>query len=227
MGENGLARLVAVGCLARIVAVGCRVHHADHRFAVTTEISMQTTERILVPLADGFEEIEAVTIVDVLRRADLDVTTAGLAPGAVRGSHGIAIEPDAALGDLDLDTFTMVVLPGGQPGTRNLMKDERLLGLVRRLHAQGRRTAAICAAPLVLHAAGIVRGVAVTAHPSVRKDLLGAVVHDAPRVVRSGTVTTSQGVGTALEFALALVADLNGQARADELARAMIVTLPS
>jgi 4-methyl-5(b-hydroxyethyl)-thiazole monophosphate biosynthesis len=188
---------------------------------------MPPTEQILVPLADGFEETEAVTIIDVLRRADLSVTTAGLTPGSVRGSHGIVIEPDAALGDLDLSTFTMVVLPGGQPGTRNLMKEERLLALVRRLHAEGRLTAAICAAPLVLHAAGVVRGVPVTSHPSVRKELTGAVVMDAPRVVRSGTVITSQGVGTALEFALALVAELRGKPRADELARAMVVTLPA
>ncbi len=187
---------------------------------------MPTPDRILVPLADGFEEIEAVTIVDVLRRAGLDVTTAGLSSGPVRGSHEIVIEPDAELGDLDLSTFTMLVLPGGQPGTRNLMKDERLLKLVRDLHAAGRRTAAICAAPLVLHAAGVVRGVPVTSHPSVRKELVEARVQDSPRVVRSGSVITSQGVGTALEFALALVADLRGQAKADELARAMVVTIP-
>lgn len=187
---------------------------------------MKVTERILVPLAEGFEEIEAVTIIDVLRRADLDVTTAGLAPGMIRGSHAIAVQPDAYLRDLDLATFTMLVLPGGQPGTRNLMADESVLNLVRRLHAAGRRTAAICAAPLVLHAAGVLRGVAVTAHPSVRKELAGALVQDAPRVVRSGSVITSQGAGTALEFALALVSDLCGPARAEELARSMVAAPP-
>ena len=77
---------------------------------------MDSSERILVPLAEGFEEIEAVTIVDVLRRAGLDVVVAGLEPGAVKGSHGIAVTPDAHLGALDLAAFTMVVLPGGQPG---------------------------------------------------------------------------------------------------------------
>ena len=184
---------------------------------------MPTPERILVPLAEGFEEIEAVAIVDVLRRAGLDVTVAGLRPGPVKGSHGIPISPDADLGALDLSSFTMLVLPGGMPGTRNLAADERVLGLVRRLHAEGRRTAAICAAPLVLHAAGVVRGVPVTSHPSVRKELAGAVVRDEPRVLRSGPVTTSQGPGTAIEFALALVADLCGEAKAAELARAMVV----
>jgi 4-methyl-5(b-hydroxyethyl)-thiazole monophosphate biosynthesis len=179
--------------------------------------------RILVPLAEGFEEIEAVTIVDVLRRAGLEVTVAGLAPGAVRGAHAIPVVPDAALGDLDLDAFTVLVCPGGQPGTRNLMADERVLALARRLHAQGLPTAAICAAPLVLHRAGILRGLDVTAHPSVRGELTGARVLDEPRVVRSGSVSTSQGAGTALEFALDLVAQLVGPAKADELARAMIV----
>jgi 4-methyl-5(b-hydroxyethyl)-thiazole monophosphate biosynthesis len=179
---------------------------------------------ILVPLAEGFEEIEAVTIVDVLRRAELEVVVAGLAPGPVRGSHGIAIVPDTHLGAADLARIGMLVLPGGMPGTRNLMKDERVLALARRLHAEGRRTAAICAAPLVLQAAGLVGGVEVTAHPSVRAELDRAVVRAGPHVVRSGTITTSQGVGTALEFALALVAELRGEERARKLAAAMVVS---
>lgn len=184
---------------------------------------MPTHERILVPLAEGFEEIEAVTIIDVLRRAGLEVTVAGLKPGHVRGSHGIVLTPDVELGALDLGRFTMVVLPGGMPGTRNLMADERVLGLVRRLHREGKRTAAICAAPLVLHAAGVLRGVAVTSHPSVRKELAGALVQDGPRVVHAGAVITSQGAGTAMEFALDLVRVLCGAPKADELGQAMIV----
>jgi 4-methyl-5(b-hydroxyethyl)-thiazole monophosphate biosynthesis len=183
---------------------------------------MSTAERILVPLAAGFEEIEAVTIVDVLRRAGLEVTLASLAPGPVRGGHGIPVVPDADLGELDLAAYTMLVCPGGQPGTRNLMSDERVLGLARRLHAEGRRTAAICAAPLVLHKAGILGGLEVTAHPSVFGELAGARVREEARVLRSGTVLTSQGAGTALEFALEIVADLVGRSKADELARAMI-----
>jgi 4-methyl-5(b-hydroxyethyl)-thiazole monophosphate biosynthesis len=178
-------------------------------------------ERILVPLAEGFEEIEAVTIIDVLRRAGLDVTTAGLRSGPVQGSHGISVAPDADLAALDLDRFTMIVLPGG-PGTRHLAADERILALVRRLHGQGRRTAAICAAPLVLHAAGVIEGVAVTAHPSVQEKLQGAIVKRDPRVLRSGAVITSQGAGTAMEFALSLIAEMCGADKAAELARAMV-----
>jgi len=182
---------------------------------------MQSSETILVPLAPGFEEIEFVTIVDVLRRADLDVTVAGTVPGPIMGAHGIAITPETELASLDPKRFTMIVLPGGQPGTTNLRKDERVLALVRRLAREGRRTAAICAAPLVLHDAGVLAGVSVTSHPSVRAQLTQAVVDPDTRVVRSGPIMTSQGAGTALEFALAIVADLCGADRSAELAAAM------
>jgi 4-methyl-5(b-hydroxyethyl)-thiazole monophosphate biosynthesis len=186
-------------------------------------------KRVLVPLAEGFEEIEAVTIVDVLRRAGLSVTVAGLEAGrsSVRGSHGIAVETDCELGSVDAGGFDMIVLPGGMPGTKHLMQDQRVLAAVRSLHEQGKTTAAVCAAPMVLAAAGIVSGVEVTSHPSVRQSLPGAVVVEDRRVVRSGRVITSQGPGTSLEFALALVGELVGEERALELAEAMIVSQAS
>ena len=189
---------------------------------------MSQLEKILVPLAPGFEEIEFVTIVDVLRRADLAVIVASLQPGPVRGSHGIEIAPDACLADLELDTFTRIVLPGGQPGTRHLAADERVLALVRRLAGAGVgskhvTTAAICAAPFVLHAAGVLRGVEVTAHPSVHKDLVDAIVKPELRVVHAGAICTSQGACTAMDFALALVADWKGAACAAELRTALRV----
>lgn len=182
-----------------------------------------TKERILVPLAEGFEEIEAVAIVDVLRRAGLEVTTAGLEPGPVEGAHGIAVLPDAALGELDLERFTAVVLPGGMPGTRNLMADERVLGLVRRLNGEGFTTAAICAAPLVLQRAGVLGQSPITSHPSVRKELASAKVLTEPRVQSSGSIVTSQGPGTAIEFALALVERFAGAQKARELEQGMLV----
>lgn len=185
------------------------------------------TRRILIPLAEGFEEIEAVTVVDVLRRAELDVVVAGLSPGSVRGAHGIAIETDAELAAVDPASFDAIVLPGGMPGTTALAADARVLDAVRGLHALGRLTAAICAAPLVLVEAGVVDGVPVTAHPSVRDRLAPAVVHDAPRVLESGNVVTSQGPGTALEFALALVGRLCGEERREALAGAMVCAPPS
>lgn len=176
-----------------------------------------------MPLAPGFEEIEAVTIVDVLRRADIEVHVAGLARGPVRGSHGIELVTDGTLDDVDPSDLAMIVLPGGMPGTTNLRADVRILALVRALESSGRTVAAICAAPTVLAAAGVLAGRRATAHPSVRAQLPGATVVDQPVVVRSGPVVTSQGVGTALEFALALVEELRGAEKARELRRAMLV----
>ena len=181
---------------------------------------------VLVPLAEGFEEIEAVTIIDVLRRAGVDVCVAGLAPGPVRGSHGISLATDRALADVAVSELAMVVLPGGTPGAANLRKDERVLALVRELERSGRLVAAICAGPTVLAAAGVLEGRRATAYPAVRGQLAGAEVVDRPTVVRSGPVLTSQGVGTALDFALELVAVLVGPAKSRELRAAMLVPEP-
>ena len=184
---------------------------------------MSEPKRVLVPLAEGFEEIEAVAIVDVLRRAEVEVVVAGLTPGAVTGAHGIRMDADAELADVDVESFDMLVLPGGMPGTTHLMEDERVLDAVRRLSAQGKTTAALCAAPMVLARAGVVSGVPVTSHPSVRGKLADADVRAEPRVIRSGSVVTSQGPGTAIEFALELVRELAGEASAERLAAAMLV----
>jgi len=180
---------------------------------------------VLVPLAPGFEEIEAVAIIDVLRRAGVDVRVAALGSGPVTGAHGITLATDLALADVDAAELDMLVLPGGQPGTNHLKADARVLALVRELEASGRGVAAICAAPMVLAAAGILRGRRATSHPSVRGELGGAEVVDAPRVVRAGRVWTSQGPGTALEFALELVGELCGPERARELGAAMLVAV--
>ncbi|MCH2106097.1 MAG: DJ-1/PfpI family protein [Planctomycetes bacterium] len=184
--------------------------------------------KILVPLAPGFEEIEAVAIIDVLRRAELEVVTASLTPGAVEGAHEIRVEPDAWLDELELDSFDAIVLPGGMPGTRALMADERVLGLVKELALAGKVTAAVCAAPLVLAAAGVITGREVTSHPAVREELGaadGEVVGD-PRVIESGAVITSQGPGTSIEFALALVARFASPEVAERLRAAMLVHAP-
>jgi 4-methyl-5(b-hydroxyethyl)-thiazole monophosphate biosynthesis len=183
---------------------------------------------VLVPLAEGFEETEAVALIDVLRRADLNVVTAGLQPGPVTGSHGITVVPDATLAEVDLAEVDALVLPGGMPGTTHLMEDECILGLARRLAEERRPVAAICAAPRVLATAGLIDGLEVTSHPGVRELLGGARVLDTPRVVRAthasgGAVVTSQGPGTALELGLALVADWVGADRAESLREAMLV----
>jgi 4-methyl-5(b-hydroxyethyl)-thiazole monophosphate biosynthesis len=181
--------------------------------------------RVLVPLAGGFEEIEAVTIVDVLRRGGVDVVVAGLAgTGPVEGSHGIAVEAPAALDAVLENTFDAIVLPGGEPGATHLAADARLAALLRRHGQEGRPLAAICAAPLVLAGQGLLRDRAATSHPSVETQLrdAGARYSDA-RVVRDGQVLTSRGPGTALEFALAVLELLGRGDRAAELRRAMLV----
>lgn len=184
--------------------------------------------RVLLPLAEGFEEIEAVTVIDVLRRAQVEVLVAGLGPqpGPVTGSRGIRVEAEVAFDQIDLETIDMVVLPGGLDGTLAMMQDQRLLELIRAQRAAGRPTAAICAAPMVLAAAGVEQGLELTCHPSVRDRLGRASVRAEPTVVRSHGVLTSQGPGTAMEFALALVEDLVGRATAEELALAMVVPQP-
>jgi len=179
------------------------------------------TETVLVPLAPGFEEIEAVTIVDVLRRAEVDVTLAGLEPGPVTGSHGLTLQTDCALDDVDAGRVRMMVLPGGIPGTTNLMEDERVLALLRELHGSGRSVAAICAAPIVLAEAGLLEGEPATSAPPFM-DRLGGALTSEERVVRGDRVMTSRGAGTAMEFALALVEDLVGPECAAKLQAGML-----
>lgn len=181
--------------------------------------------RVLVPLAEGFEEIETVTIVDVLRRAEVEVTLAGLGGeglAPVQGSRGIHVAPDVPWSAVDPATFDALVLPGGMGGTLAMMEDERLVAAVRDSVERGRLTAAICAAPMVLSAAGVVDERPFTAHPSVQERLGEPGLEPDQRVVRAGNLITSQGPGTAMEFALALVEELVGVDRAAGIAAAMV-----
>ena len=167
--------------------------------------------RVLVPLAPGFEEIEAVTVIDILRRAGVEVVTAALEPGPVEGSHGIPVVPDGSIDEVLEDDFDMLVLPGGMPGADHLEKDARVASLLRRLADSGRFTAAICAAPKVLAAAGLLEGRRATSFPGFLDParVPGLRLSDAP-VVEDGPVITSRGPGTAMDFALALVERLEG-----------------
>ena len=131
-------------------------------------------KRVLVPLAPGFEEIEAITIIDVLRRAGVTVDVAGTEPGPITGSHGITVTPDRLLAGVDADAYDLVALPGGMPGTLHLREHPEVRRVVRELAERGRYTTAICAAPTVLAAAGVTAGRALTSHPSVARELAGA-----------------------------------------------------
>ena len=179
--------------------------------------------RACVLLAPGFEEIEAVTLIDVLRRAGIDTEVLGVGgKGPVQGSHGISVAADRSLAEAESDAWDIVILPGGLPGATNLRDDPKVLALVRKQHESGKRLGAICAAPIALGAAGVLEGRKATSYPGFEKELRGATV-SADRVVKDGNVLTSRGPGTALEFALAIVADLEGKAAADKLRSGMLV----
>lgn len=167
--------------------------------------------RILVPLAEGFEEIEAVSVIDILRRADIEVVTAGLKEGPVGGSHNILILPDTSLNKIDFRDFDGIVLPGGSPGFVNLGNDERILNMAREMDRAGKYVAAICAAPSVLIKAGVLQGRKATVSPSGQAQVAACAEFCEDRVVVDKNLITSRSPGTALEFALKLVEVLVGK----------------
>jgi 4-methyl-5(b-hydroxyethyl)-thiazole monophosphate biosynthesis len=182
--------------------------------------------KALVPLANGCEEMEAVIIIDTLRRAGWEVVAVGLKPGPVTASRGVRLLPDTTWEDTDPASFDVVVLPGGNEGTENLSRDPRVLETLRAFHEQGKRVAAICAAPLVLQAAGLLAGRRVTCHPGAAAQLTVTERLTEP-VVTDHTLLTSQGPGTAIDFALTLIAQVDGREKAEGIARAMVARLPT
>lgn len=178
-------------------------------------------KKVLVPLADGCEEIEALTVIDVLRRAEFSVVTAGLRDGPCVAAHGVSILPDTTMSAINPMDFDAIVVPGGGGGVMNLMKDERVLDAIRALNSAGRWVAAVCAGPLVLQAAGILAGRRVTCYPACAPDLT-ATKRVNERVVIDGMLITSQGPGTSMAFALELVRQLGGASLAQRVASALL-----
>lgn len=178
--------------------------------------------RVLLPLAEGFEEIETATIVDVLRRAGIEVVVAGVTgAGSYIGSRGLAFVADAALAEQD-EAWDLVVLPGGARGVDNLLRSERLLSLLQTRAAHERPIAAICAAPRVLDVAGVLIPGQFTCYPGLQQQLR-TQGRRTEVVVDSGTVITSQGPGTAIIFALHLVGRLVGEPTQAQVARGLLV----
>lgn len=171
--------------------------------------------KVLIPLAQGCEELEAVTVADILRRAGITVITAGLEAGPVRASRGMVLLPDATLDEAVGTEFDMIVLPGGMPGSEHLKNDTRIIAMLKSMAAAGRYTAAICAAPMALHAAGLLEGKRATSFPGVLDRLPGTHVYLNDKVVTDGKVVTSKGPGTAMDFALTLVELLAGKPQRD------------
>ncbi len=167
--------------------------------------------KVLVPLAGGFEEIEAVTIVDVLRRAEIDVLLASLTnEKAVKGTNGITVLADMHIQDVDVETLDMIVLPGGWDGTYALADDVTVQTILKEMDAKGKNIAAICAAPFALNKAGVLKK-NYTCYPSVEEQIRkDGYLGDIAKVVEDENVLTSRGPGTALCFALEIVKKLKG-----------------
>ena len=174
---------------------------------------------VLVPLADGCEEIESITIIDLLRRAQIDVTTAALNGREVTGAHGVRIGADATLDDVLTNDFDMIVLPGGLPGADHLEGDARVRELLTRMARDDKYTAAICAAPRVLGAAGLLSGRRATSYPGFLDGY--DVDYREETVVRDGRIITSRGPGTAMDFALELIEVLKGAPARNEIEAAL------
>jgi len=179
--------------------------------------------RILTPLANGFEEMEAVILVDMLRRCGADVTTASItASREITGSRNITLLADALWQDLDLATFDALAIPGGLGGVTALRADGRAAALAKEFHAQGKRVAAICAAPLILLDAGLLEGRAFTCHPAVAEQF-PASSRSSARVVEDRGIITATGPGATFAFALRVAARLLGEDVAQRAADAACV----
>ena len=178
--------------------------------------------KVFVFLADGFEEIEGLTVVDILRRAGIETEMVSITGNKkITGSHGIEIGADVLFEDADYSQAVIYVLPGGMPGTKHLAAHEGLAKLLLEAEKNGVKVAAICAAPSVLGGLGLLKGHRAVCFPGFEEKLTGAEVTKEPVEV-SGNVTTSRGMGTAIPFALALVAQLKDQKTADELGAGII-----
>ena len=178
--------------------------------------------KVLVPLAEGCEELEAVTVIDLLRRANITVVTAGLEAGPVTASRGVVLMADKTLDEALQDDYEMVVLPGGGPGSDRLDADDRIRQLLIRMANSEKFTAAICAAPKVLKSAGLLDGKQATCYPGVIQagDLPG--LDTGQRVVQDGKVVTSWGPGTAMDFALQLIEILTDKNTRDQVEAGLV-----
>ena len=173
-------------------------------------------------LAQGLEEIEGLTVVDLLRRAGVEVVTISISGAReVTGSHNITVLADALFEDVDFAELDGVVLPGGMPGTTNLMNHAGVNEVMKTFDGAGKLVAAICAAPSVLGQAGLLKGRKATCYPGFEGKLTGAVI-STDEVVRDGHIITSRGMGTAIPFGLALTAYFMGQEKAGELGKSII-----
>ena len=179
--------------------------------------------RVLVPIATGFEEIEAVTIIDVLRRGGIDVLVAGINSLEVKGANGIVIKTDEVLNEnISAEMLDMVVLPGGWGGTNILAENKIIQNLLKEMDNSQKMIGAICAAPFALKQAGVLKN-NWTCYPSVEKQIGEAGYQTDKKVVVDSNVMTSRGPATAIYFAIEIVRKLVGNQTADELYAGLLV----
>ncbi len=183
------------------------------------------TKTALVAIAEGSEEIEAVTIIDVLRRAGVEVTVASVGASQITGAHGIVITADCSIDSCVDSSWDLIALPGGIPGAEHLAASQSLEALLRAQAERGALYGAICAAPaLVLGSKGLLQGKTVTGHPMFQQNMDAKELNSESRVVVDGNCITSQGPGTSLDFALELVEQLCGLVKREEVGAPMVLT---
>ena len=177
---------------------------------------------IYVFLANGFEEIEGLTVVDLLRRAKIYVDTVSIMDDyIVHGAHGINVQTEDLFDEVDFEEFDMVVLPGGMPGTLNLKEHDGVRYVVKQYAKEGRFVGAICAAPTILKSLGLLEGRRATCYPGVEDEMENVILTETAVVV-DDNIITSQGVGTAIDFALKLIEVLDGEEKAKEIAESIV-----
>jgi 4-methyl-5(b-hydroxyethyl)-thiazole monophosphate biosynthesis len=177
---------------------------------------------VIVPVANGTEEMEAVITIDLLRRAQWNVTVVGVDDGLITASRGVRLMPDKGWREINPGEFDVLMIPGGMPGVERFLQFAPLLDAVLEFHQTGKWIGAVCAAPLALQAAGILKGRKATCHPGVAARLTETARRD-ERTVVDGRIITSQGAGTTFEFALTLIRLIDGPQKAKAIADSIVL----
>ncbi|MCS7083894.1 MAG: DJ-1/PfpI family protein [Aquificaceae bacterium] len=182
-------------------------------------------EKVAIILADGYEEIEAVAPIDILRRAGVEVLIAGLSKEPVASARNLKIVPDVSIDELNPDELKMVIIPGGSGGVERIKSDQRAKELLEKMEKRGAYIGAICAGPTALESFKLTEGKRITLYPALIDEIKSATVIKEEKVVEDGNIITSQGPGTALEFSLKLAEKLVGKEVASQVAQKMLIEL--
>lgn len=184
-------------------------------------------KKVLVFLASGFEEIEALTIVDILRRCGIETALVGLKKGIIEGAHGVKVIPDNVIDEVEVEAFDAIVCPGGSPGFKHLRDDPRVIQIVKDAHEQNKIVAAICAGPTVLSDAGVIRGKMCTIYPGMEDELIkgGGLPKEKQLVVVDQNVITSMGPATAMAFTLTVAKMLVDKKVVDEITKNLLADI--